>query len=359
MMILSLFNAVTLVVNGEKVASDNILYEGTTYVPLRVISEQLGKNVNWDSVTKTVYIENQTSSGVQPTKSDSSVKYGNTKGNFARGGGIVEGNRWLYRAAGNESTSGLYKMKPDGSQATKLLKGNPSYLNYDPDESMLYYAYYGIHRIGEDGQNPKKLDDAGNKLLLVDDWIYYSGINTGVFKMRKDGTEKTRLTEFGELEYVESSMLFFKKDGVLWTRNLMNGNVEEKLIFNFGTNFSPMTVHNGSVYFHDFGSLYKINPNDSKLQTIYSGNGSTIFSAYIEDQTILLTEVEGDAITGKKTIVKMNLDGSVVQRINDGATFIEGKAFNNLYLLDLGSDRIYRWYVLDGNSGQKVLMNLP
>lgn len=65
-----LFNNINIRLNGEKVASagesyelDNgdtvpfsILYKGTTYLPLRKVSEILGKEVNWDGTTNTAFI---------------------------------------------------------------------------------------------------------------------------------------------------------------------------------------------------------------------------------------------------------------------------------------------------------------
>lgn len=50
------FNSVNITVNNEKVSTDNLLYEGTTYVPLRAISEMLGKEVGWDGSTNTASI---------------------------------------------------------------------------------------------------------------------------------------------------------------------------------------------------------------------------------------------------------------------------------------------------------------
>ncbi len=53
------FNSINITVNGQKVNADNILYKGTTYVPLRSISEILDKEVDYDSETKTAKINDK------------------------------------------------------------------------------------------------------------------------------------------------------------------------------------------------------------------------------------------------------------------------------------------------------------
>lgn len=50
------FNSVNLEVNGTNVDADNILYNGTTYVPLRRTAEILGCDVGWDGNTNTAKI---------------------------------------------------------------------------------------------------------------------------------------------------------------------------------------------------------------------------------------------------------------------------------------------------------------
>ncbi|HHY13724.1 MAG TPA: copper amine oxidase N-terminal domain-containing protein [Thermoanaerobacterales bacterium] len=54
-----IYNSVNLTVNGKKVEADNILYDGTTYVPLRTIAEMLGKEVGWDQDTYTASINDK------------------------------------------------------------------------------------------------------------------------------------------------------------------------------------------------------------------------------------------------------------------------------------------------------------
>ena len=53
------FNAIRLEVNGEKVEADNMVHDGTTYVPLREVSGLLGGEVSWEEETKTVHINDE------------------------------------------------------------------------------------------------------------------------------------------------------------------------------------------------------------------------------------------------------------------------------------------------------------
>lgn len=49
-------NQVKLQVNGEMVDADNFLYQGRTYIPLRLVSELLDKYVGWNTFTNTASI---------------------------------------------------------------------------------------------------------------------------------------------------------------------------------------------------------------------------------------------------------------------------------------------------------------
>ena len=51
-------NSVNLVVNGESIQTPNILWNGTTYVPIRAVSESLGCDVSWYDSTRTADISN-------------------------------------------------------------------------------------------------------------------------------------------------------------------------------------------------------------------------------------------------------------------------------------------------------------
>ncbi len=51
-----LMGSVEVFVNGEKVEGQNIVYNGTTYLPLRKIAEATGATVAYDGATKTIYL---------------------------------------------------------------------------------------------------------------------------------------------------------------------------------------------------------------------------------------------------------------------------------------------------------------
>ncbi len=50
------FNSINLDVNGKQVYADNILYNGTTYIPLRKTAELLGCEVGWNGETNTASV---------------------------------------------------------------------------------------------------------------------------------------------------------------------------------------------------------------------------------------------------------------------------------------------------------------
>lgn len=54
-----LLNSINLTVNGKKVDADTIVYQGTTYVPLRATAEMLGKEVGWNQETQTASIDDK------------------------------------------------------------------------------------------------------------------------------------------------------------------------------------------------------------------------------------------------------------------------------------------------------------
>ena len=52
-------NDINVVVNGTPVQADNFLYNDTTYLPMRIVAEALGKDVQYDETTNTATIKDK------------------------------------------------------------------------------------------------------------------------------------------------------------------------------------------------------------------------------------------------------------------------------------------------------------
>jgi len=67
------YNNIQLVVDGKRIVPQDVngnivepfIYNGTTYLPVRAVSEALGKTVEWDGATQTVYVSDKKNTTIQ------------------------------------------------------------------------------------------------------------------------------------------------------------------------------------------------------------------------------------------------------------------------------------------------------
>lgn len=55
----AMMNSIKIRVNGEYISGENIVYKGTSYAPLRIAGETLGKDIGWDQETNTATIDDK------------------------------------------------------------------------------------------------------------------------------------------------------------------------------------------------------------------------------------------------------------------------------------------------------------
>ena len=106
-----IFNQMNLFVNGQKVEADNILYNGTTYVPLRKVAEMLDKDVIWDQATNSVNITDRTFQSIGNIQNieyeDGSIYIGEVNNGIPNGFGVfyfANGDRYAGEIDNNEFT---------------------------------------------------------------------------------------------------------------------------------------------------------------------------------------------------------------------------------------------------------------
>jgi hypothetical protein len=111
---------------------------------------------------------------------------------------------WIYYGiarGGREgaSRSGLFKVRLDGGQRTLIANG-PCY-DINVVDGWIYYTnghYYVdpkdvIYKVRTDGTDKTKLSE-GDSIIVADDWCYTT-VKGALYKMRPDGGGRVRLTE--------------------------------------------------------------------------------------------------------------------------------------------------------------------
>ncbi|WP_442596693.1 DUF5050 domain-containing protein [Neobacillus sp. D3-1R] len=110
------------------------------------------------------------------------------------------------------TSNGLIKMKSDGT--SKELYENVQAYNVILYNQGIYYNDLSnnrqLTRINMDGTNKQMLGDIAMDFVIYEDWIYYLGESYHLFKIKLDGTQKTKLTNFNtENLRLSGSTLFY------------------------------------------------------------------------------------------------------------------------------------------------------
>lgn len=242
---------------------------------------------------------------------------------------VVKDSDWIYYSDFSENNS-IYRMKSDGSSKKVLYKGNSRICRmYLCNEYIYFVAHSGNYTQGEEyyvfkvkkdgvgkpqivcknisvnyqfqvdgnnlyyvedsklmksdllGQNPKKVfeniesntDDIF--FLLKDGWIYYygynytSGKNTGVYKIKSDGSQKQCILKSAEAQSIkptsiniDGDYIYYKNfSGTVYKSDLKGENLERVRFLN---GISGMNIFNGYMYYLYEGAVHKIKTDGTK-----------------------------------------------------------------------------------------------
>lgn len=153
-------------INGSSVKLDvaPVIYNDSTYIPLRFVSSNLDKDVSWSEATSTITIKDKgQSSEVKPTQQQPAVRH----------------DAFAYY----ESNDALYRVKSDGKNAKKLLSSFDG-VKLTPAGNYLYYMYdeksTTLLRIPMDGT-------AKIASRFTDDVIYFTTDGSSIYYMNEKG----------------------------------------------------------------------------------------------------------------------------------------------------------------------------
>ncbi|WP_281884852.1 DUF5050 domain-containing protein [Paenibacillus sp. YYML68] len=324
---------------------------GTTYIPLRAVSDALVQDVSWIENTRTVLIQDEAE---QQSATDTSR--GNTKSNLANGGWITGDSDWLYvsyqsHIKDHSSQDGLYRMKADGSQAVKLTSHVAQSLNVD--EAYIYFTDNGVYRLNKNGGVPEPLSETGARLLLVGEWLYVSDDSMNLYMMIKDGTEQKKLPLSGDLVDFEDHTIYYTRDHALYKSNVIDP--QESKIMDFAPDqHSTPIIHRNKIYYHDFKSIYSVDVDGAAMQTVYTSASDLLFSFYLNEPYLYVSE-GGGGMSGNRNFTQLSLQGDKLQSISQGGTKIFGAA-DRLYTTRFNAG-YYEWYYYENNEIKSLLIH--
>ncbi|AIQ13403.1 DUF5050 domain-containing protein [Paenibacillus durus] len=298
------------------------LINGRTLVPLRFLSEALGASVNYEN--------NRISISTDDTKQSLAVR-GNSIGNLNNGGWYATDNEWIY--FNNQLDSGkLYKEKMDGSESQKISDDQyVGYLNI-VNEGLYYTSDNKLFKSDLDGSNRMLLKDFGiglNFVTVVGDWIYYtegSSMFKPLYRMKTDGTSKVLLEKYGVSSIaVSGGQIFYTIDArKLFVMNT-DGSKKKKLLE--GSYITWVDVKDQSLLFNYDKQLYTMRIDGTSLTKISEHNAQNI-------------NVQGDWLyysnysEYSKKLYRINLIDKTTQKLSDNKTFYLHILGNKIFFLN-------------------------
>ena len=146
-----------------------------------------------------------------------SNKTGNTIGNIRNYGYAVEADNWIYYLAPNEDSTqiGIFKVKNNGKDNKQIYMSEIDIVSLNVYKDYIYFigtapeSYLEaddvdnkIYRMKTDGTglevlNDNELNNDCYEIYVVNDQIYYIGINAEICKMDLNGANKAVVADYG------------------------------------------------------------------------------------------------------------------------------------------------------------------
>lgn len=224
-------------------------------------------NTTTASKNETVKINNHTESAAASLK-----KTGNTPGNILSGGYLAEDNGWIYHSIFDGSDC-FYKERTDGSEKQKL-----------------------------DDQDVCDINVNG-------EWIYYSVVSKGIYKIKTDGSSKELIRSFkispNNLIYYDGC-LYFTEDLIPYKISLDTN----KISHISDQRFQDMVIIDNWIYYISY------NKNKLKRCTIDGTDFQTLSPHSVDAYTIKDGNIyfqDGDDYC----LYRMTMDGSNITKLKD------------------------------------------
>jgi hypothetical protein len=223
---------------------------------------------------------------------------------------------WIYY--GNWNVGGrLYRVRTDGTSRIRLSDQVVTHINVAEDQIFFINrsSNHRIYRIGTNGGGLTRItEDRADSLVLSSGWLYYPNLssNSRLYKIRTDGNERTRVvdTHVRSINVIEPWIVFSGFRGDIW-RVKPDGTGLTRIIGQLGIR---VNVSNGRIFYTVSGDnhqVYSINLNGTDLRRVVSGtDGGSIAGSWMYFLTI-----SPERGTPPQWTYRVRLDGTQRERV--------------------------------------------
>jgi hypothetical protein len=213
--------------------------------------------------------------------------------------------------------SNLYKLNLSNPEPKLITEGK--IVSYDVAGDLIYYSDSSIHTIysiKSDGTGKKEVaKKAGDYLLVRDDWIYLTYNNTGIYRMKTNGSDGDFLVQSSWMNStfaIYDDWIYYPEDGGLF-RIKTDGAENAKLFdIEYGIH-NILSIKDGRIYYENrisdvgpsynwLSGLYSVKLDGTERQTLIEG---TISPLVVVDDYIYYSKILRDI-----NIIKANHDGT-------------------------------------------------
>ena len=302
---------------------------------------------------------------------------GNTPGNLVNGGIATGQGDWIYYMStdGADDQGAIYRVHEDGSEKSKIVSvgfwlglSDQPFLGLVGD--WVYYAGFdsaGVFRVRADGTAKTKLVEGSiTNLSIVGEWMYY-GTGKSINKARTDGTDKTELASGGAAESVVVGDWIYFSQGTFNEASIpsyvvyrMRTDGTEKTEIASGQSIRHINVVGDWMYYDyaaftsdgnlDHAGVYRMRTDGTKKTKIV--NGERFGSVNVVDGWVYYSAWQYGG-NNSSTIYRVRTDGSKKTRLVSGKSLDRINVVGQWIYYQDGEGALHRAHT-DGSDNQAV-----
>lgn len=266
-----------------------------------------------------------------------SNKIGNSIGNIRNYGYAAENNNWIYYLSPNEDSTdiGIFKIKNNGKDKQQLYMSDLDIVSINVYKNYIYFIGSAtetyleddeldnkIYRIKTDGTNLEILNDneLNNEcyeMYVVNDSIYYIGLNAEICKMDLNGANKTVIANNGTgyLGITDKYIIYNdleSEDKAEFVTYIMNLDGTEKKPILKGKRLYSVNIEGDYVYYSDSNKkLYRTEIGSNVEEALYENEKIQVYNLNTnENYAYYLDYLDSENENFTVCLFRVKLDGT-------------------------------------------------